>query len=59
MLIIDGTIPRNSWSMGRVETVFEDMKGNARSCRVRTKSSILERPITKLCVLVGSKTVNN
>ena len=42
VVLIDGRVPRNSWSMGRVETVFEDMKGNARSCRVKTKSSILE-----------------
>ena len=52
VLILDATVPRNSWLMGRVETVFKDMKGNGRSCRVRTNSSILERPITKLCVLV-------
>ena len=52
VLIIDATVPSNSWPMGRVETVFEDIKGNVRSCRVRTKSSVFERLITKLCVIV-------
>ena len=50
--IIDTSAPRNTWPMGRVEAIFEDKRGNTRSCRVRTKSSMLERPIAKLCVVV-------
>lgn len=52
VLIVDATVPRNSWPMGRVEAVFKDRKGDTRSCKVRTKSSVLERPITKLCIIV-------
>eukprot|EP00794_Sanderia_malayensis_P020968 gene20968-23024_t len=45
----------NSWPMGRIEKVFLDAKGNARSCLLRTKSSVFERPVTKLCVIVENK----
>ena len=34
VLIVDTTAPRNSRSMGRAETVFEDINGNVKSCRV-------------------------
>ena len=44
MLIVDTTVPRKSWQMGRVEGVFKDRKGDTRTCKVRTKSSVLERP---------------
>ncbi|XP_006811478.1 uncharacterized protein LOC102806687 [Saccoglossus kowalevskii] len=55
VLVVDKSVPRNSWLMGVVETTFKDKKGDVRSCRVRTKTSILERPVAKLCILVKAE----
>ncbi|XP_041372870.1 uncharacterized protein LOC121386137 [Gigantopelta aegis] len=53
VLIID-TTPRNSWALGRVLEVVKDKKGLVRVVKLKTKSSTLTRPITKLCLLVES-----
>ena len=44
--------PRNLWPLGRIVEVFPDRKGFVRRARVKVKSTILERPIDKLCLLV-------
>lgn len=50
--IADATAPRGSWMMGRVLSTTSDSRGLVRSVRVQTKTSILERPVTKLCLLL-------
>ncbi|KAJ8017933.1 hypothetical protein HOLleu_44355 [Holothuria leucospilota] len=55
VLIVDKSVPRNTWPMGVVETTFKDTKGDVRSCQVRTKTSILERPVAKLCILIEAQ----
>ena len=52
VLIVDETSPRNSWPMGRVTETIPDSRGHVRRVKVKTKSNILERPITKLCLLL-------
>jgi hypothetical protein len=52
VLIIDSSAPRNSWAMGKVEKVHEGSQGFVRSVTVRTKTTTLERPISKLCLLL-------
>lgn len=52
ILIVDDTSPRSSWPMGRVIETIPDSTGYVRRVKVRTKSKILERPITKLCLLL-------
>ncbi len=54
VLIIDDTAPRNSWPMGRIVNIFPDKKGIVRRVQVKTKSSTVERPITKLCLLMDN-----
>ncbi len=54
VLIIDDTAPRNSWPMGRIVNIFPDKKGIVRQVQVKTKSSTVERPITKLCLLMDN-----
>lgn len=54
VVIVDSTAPRGSWLMGRVLEVFPDKDGLVRSVRVQTKTNILERPVTKLCLLYDS-----
>ena len=49
--IVDESTPRNVWPIGRVTEVFPDRDGFVRRVRVKTKTSTLERPITKLCLL--------
>lgn len=56
VLIVDNTAPQNSWLMGRVLQTFADRKGFVRQVRVKTKSSCLDRPITKICLLQEAET---
>ena len=56
VLVIDNSAPRNSWPMGRVEKINVGSRGLVRSATIRTKSSILMRPISKLCLLLEQDT---
>lgn len=49
VLVVDPTAPRGSWLLGRVLEVKPDVKGLVCAVKVQTKTSVLERPITKLC----------
>lgn len=55
VLIVDETSPRSSWPLGKVVETFPDRKGLVRQVKVRTKTSELCRPITKLCLLLESE----
>ena len=50
VLIADSGAPRNSWPMGIVEKVKVGSKGLVRSATVMTKTTVLDRPISKICV---------
>lgn len=52
VLLADATAPRGSWMMGKILDVKADAKGLVHSVRLRTRTSILERPVTKLCMLL-------
>ena len=52
VLVADATAPRGSWMMGKVLDARPDAKGLVRSVRLQTRTSILERPVTKLCLLL-------
>ena len=49
--VVDDSSPRNVWPIGRITEVFRDNRGMVRRVKVQTKTSTLERPITKLCLL--------
>ena len=51
VLIMDSS-PRSSWALGRVLRVISDKKGLVRMVEVKTASSVLCRPIHKLCLLL-------
>ena len=51
VMIVDETSPRNSWPLGRVVETFPDRRGFVRQVKVKTKTSELCRPVTKLCLL--------
>ena len=52
VLIVDDQAPRNSWPMGLVTEIYSDKHGDVRSVRVKTKTAVLVRPISKLCLLL-------
>lgn len=52
VVIIDEKAPRNSWPLGRVVKALPGSKGLVRSVLVKTKTNIIQRPITKLCLLM-------
>ena len=51
VIVVDDSSPRNVWPIGRITEVFPDNRGMVRRVKVQTKTSTLERPITKLCLL--------
>ena len=53
VLLVDEQTIRNSWPLGRVIDVYPGKDGLVRRLKVKTKSSILERPIDK-CVLLDA-----
>ena len=50
-VIVDESTPGNVWPIGRITEVFPDRDAFVRRVRVKTKTSTLEPPITKLCLL--------
>ena len=52
MLVAVECMHRNSWPLGKVVEVFPDKKGLVRRVKVKVKSSVLERPVDKLCLIV-------
>ena len=54
VLIADPNAPRGSWILGKVTDTQKDSKGIVRSVTLKTKTSIIDRPISKLCLLLES-----
>ena len=54
VLIVDATATRGSWLLGRVLQVLKDKKGVVRIVKLKTKSSVLTRPVSKLCLILES-----
>ena len=52
VLVADSTAPRGSWLLARVIKALPDSQGMVRSVRLQTKTSQLERPVSKICLLV-------
>ncbi len=55
VLVVDQSTPRNLWPIGRIVRVYPDKKGFVRSVDVKTKMTVLERPINKLCLLESTQ----
>lgn len=51
VLVVDSSFPRNTWIMGRIIQTIPDSSGTVRRVKLQTKTSTLERPINKLCLL--------
>lgn len=51
VVVVDSTAPRGSWLMGRILETKADAQGLVRTVRLQTKNNILDRPITKICLI--------
>ncbi|KAK0138800.1 hypothetical protein N1851_024662 [Merluccius polli] len=51
VLLVDSSSPRNSWLMGKVVETLPDASGTVRRVKIKTRTSTLERPVNKLCLL--------
>lgn len=52
VVIVDPTSPRSSWPLARILETKPDSNGLVRSVKLKTKTGVVERPITKLCLLL-------
>ncbi len=52
ILIKEDSLPRSSWSMGKVDAIEPDRNGFVRSVTVKTQVSSLRRPVDRLVLLV-------
>lgn len=51
VLLVDSSSPRNSWVMGMIVETLPDSSGTVRRVKLKTRTSTLERPVNKLCLL--------
>ncbi|XP_026467639.1 uncharacterized protein LOC113371215 [Ctenocephalides felis] len=51
VLIKNENLPPLQWSMGVIEDVFPGKDGEVRTALVRTRATLLKRPVVKLCPL--------
>lgn len=52
VVIMDPTAPRGSWSLGKIIQTYPDKKGFIHSVQLKTKTGLLDRPVSKLCLLL-------
>ena len=55
VLVVDGSKPRNMWPMGEVIETRPDKNGFVRQVEIKTRSTTLVRPVTKLCLLLEAE----
>ena len=55
VLMMDETLPRGQWPLGKVAEVTKDQKGLVRQVVVRRGTSTFRRPVSKLVKLVSGE----
>ena len=56
VLVLQDNTPRSSWPLARIIEVYRNRSdGCARSVKIKTSTSVFERPITKIVLLESSK----
>jgi len=53
VLVVDSSLPHGSWLLGHIIETFPDANNLIRSARLRTKHSVLLRPVSKLCLIMS------
>ncbi|XP_033127427.1 uncharacterized protein LOC117125136 [Anneissia japonica] len=51
VLLVNETLPRGRWPMGKVLSVYRSQDGRVRSVDVKVARGVLRRPIAKLCII--------
>lgn len=51
VLVVDNTLPRNTWPMGIVVRTHPATDGSVRVVEIRTRTGVFRRPVSKLVVL--------
>lgn len=59
VIIKEDSLPPSKWLLGRVINTFPDREGLVRKVIVRTATTTLERPITKINILPIDKPLSN
>ena len=55
VLLKEDNAPRNTWPMGIVQETEVDSKGYVRAVKIKTQTTELRRPISKLVLLMPSE----
>ena len=55
VLLVDGSVPRGVWPMGRVEEAYAGADGRVRTIRVRARGATYVRPVTKIVKIVEAE----
>lgn len=56
VIIVDDNLPRNNWPKGIITETIAAKDGQVRRVKVKTSTSLFERPVTKIAVLdVGNR----
>ena len=59
VLVVTENTSRNQWPLGRIQEIFPDKRGFVRKVIVSVKSTILERPVDKIVLLVEEEKSNS
>ena len=59
VLVVTENTSRNQWPLGRIQGIFSDKRGFVRKVKVSVKSTILERPVDKIVLLVEEEKSNS
>lgn len=51
VMVLDLSAPQGSWMLATVLETFPDKRGLVRVVHLKTKMSIIDRPVTKICLL--------
>lgn len=54
VVIVDSSLPRNSWPLGKVIASYPGKDGQIRIVDVKTKNGIFQRPTNKICLIERS-----
>ncbi len=55
VLVVNDAAPRNSWIMGKIIHTTSDKRGLIRQVRIKTRYNCLDRPVTKICLLLEAE----
>ena len=51
VLILHENVPRNKWPLGLVKATYPGTDGLVRSVQLKTASGLVDRPVSKVCLL--------